>query len=220
MRKYVCSVCGYDYDEKDGDKSQGIAPGTRFLDLPEDWVCPICGADKSMFELEGGDEPAPAFAQPAANESVKGKNQDMKQRAIMISNLAKAASKQHNAPMASLCARIGAYFEQRNEASGDMKTAHQLLNEDISTRYIAAFNAAREAGDRGALRALTWGEKVTKIQANIINRYQKDGDKAFENDKIFVCEACGFIFVGEEAPEICPVCKVPRFKFNQVKRGA
>lgn len=50
MKKFVCSVCGYIYDPDVGDPDSGIAPGTPFEDLPEDWVCPVCGADKSMFE--------------------------------------------------------------------------------------------------------------------------------------------------------------------------
>ncbi|MBU3180555.1 rubredoxin [Clostridium psychrophilum] len=50
MSKYVCSVCGYVYDPEVGDEDGGIKPGTRFEDIPEDWVCPICEAPKSEFE--------------------------------------------------------------------------------------------------------------------------------------------------------------------------
>ncbi|MGC8993445.1 MAG: rubredoxin [Candidatus Aenigmatarchaeota archaeon] len=49
MAKYVCKVCGYVYDEEKGDPESGIKPGTKFEDLPDDWVCPICGATKEMF---------------------------------------------------------------------------------------------------------------------------------------------------------------------------
>ena len=49
MDKYMCDVCGYIYDPEDGDRSQGIAPGTAFEDLPEDWVCPECGVGKDQF---------------------------------------------------------------------------------------------------------------------------------------------------------------------------
>jgi len=52
MDKYVCSICGYVYDPADGDPDNGIAPGTKFEDIPADWVCPTCGADKSAFEKE------------------------------------------------------------------------------------------------------------------------------------------------------------------------
>ena len=47
--KYVCSVCGYEYDPAKGDPDNGIAPGTEFADLPEDWVCPLCSVGKDMF---------------------------------------------------------------------------------------------------------------------------------------------------------------------------
>ena len=50
MAKYQCSVCGYIYEPENGDPVGGIDPGTPFEDLPDDWVCPICGAAKSDFE--------------------------------------------------------------------------------------------------------------------------------------------------------------------------
>ncbi|HZW49088.1 MAG TPA: rubredoxin [Bacillota bacterium] len=52
MKKYTCTVCGYVYDEAAGDPDSGIAPGTKWEDLPNDWVCPVCGAAKEMFEAE------------------------------------------------------------------------------------------------------------------------------------------------------------------------
>ena len=50
MKNYVCSVCGYIYQEAAGIPEDGIAPGTLWEKLPEDWVCPVCGAGKSEFE--------------------------------------------------------------------------------------------------------------------------------------------------------------------------
>ena len=50
MKKYVCSVCGYVYDPEKGDPDSGIAPGTAFEDIPDDWTCPLCGVGKSDFE--------------------------------------------------------------------------------------------------------------------------------------------------------------------------
>jgi len=52
LAKYKCSVCGYVYDPEKGDPESGIAPGTPFEELPEDWVCPVCGAGKDEFEKE------------------------------------------------------------------------------------------------------------------------------------------------------------------------
>ena len=49
MKEYECDLCGYVYDPTVGDPDNGIKPGTAFEDLPEDWVCPLCGAPKSDF---------------------------------------------------------------------------------------------------------------------------------------------------------------------------
>lgn len=50
MKKYECVPCGYIYDEAAGDPDHGIAPGTKWEDLPADWVCPLCGVDKDLFK--------------------------------------------------------------------------------------------------------------------------------------------------------------------------
>ena len=52
MEKYVCSICGYVYDPEIGDPENGVDPGTAFADLPDDWVCPDCGATKDLFAPE------------------------------------------------------------------------------------------------------------------------------------------------------------------------
>ena len=49
MAKYVCDICGYEYDPAVGDEANGIAPGTPFEELPEDWCCPLCGVGKDNF---------------------------------------------------------------------------------------------------------------------------------------------------------------------------
>jgi rubredoxin len=51
MKKYKCTVCGYIYDPVVGDADSGIAAGTAFEDIPDDWVCPVCGVDKTQFEV-------------------------------------------------------------------------------------------------------------------------------------------------------------------------
>ncbi len=50
--KYVCDVCGYVYDEAAGDPDNGIAPGTKWEDIPEDFECPLCGVGKDQFSKE------------------------------------------------------------------------------------------------------------------------------------------------------------------------
>jgi rubredoxin len=49
MKKYRCSSCGYEYDPVLGDPEHGIAPGTAFADIPDDWRCPVCGITKDAF---------------------------------------------------------------------------------------------------------------------------------------------------------------------------
>ena len=51
MAKYVCDVCGWIYDPAVGDPDSGIEPGTAFEDIPDDWVCPLCGVGKDDFSL-------------------------------------------------------------------------------------------------------------------------------------------------------------------------
>ncbi|MDR3207057.1 MAG: rubredoxin [Oscillospiraceae bacterium] len=50
MKEYVCTVCGFVYNEADGYPDDGIAPGTAWADVPDGWVCPMCGAGKDMFD--------------------------------------------------------------------------------------------------------------------------------------------------------------------------
>lgn len=52
MEKYICDVCGYVYNEELGDPDHGIAPGTKWEDVPEDFVCPLCGVGKEEFSKE------------------------------------------------------------------------------------------------------------------------------------------------------------------------
>lgn len=52
MKKYICGTCGYVYDPAIGDPENGVAPGTSFEDIPDDWVCPLCGVGKEEFYEE------------------------------------------------------------------------------------------------------------------------------------------------------------------------
>ena len=51
FKRYRCSYCAQEYDEADGWPDDGIAPGTRWADVPDDWYCPTCGAEKADFEM-------------------------------------------------------------------------------------------------------------------------------------------------------------------------
>ena len=65
MAKYVCTVCGYEYDEAVGDPDNGIAPGTKWEDIPDDFTCPLCGVGKEDFEKQDRSRtPPPSYARP------------------------------------------------------------------------------------------------------------------------------------------------------------
>lgn len=63
-----------------------------------------------------------------------------------------------------------------------------------------------------------WGEKVTRILNSLLQKYEKEGEALLANTEIWVCTVCGFVFIGDNAPELCPVCKVPSWKFEKVER--
>jgi rubredoxin len=50
MKAYTCIVCGYDYESETGDPENDVTSGTAWDDVPKDWICPVCGADKDSFD--------------------------------------------------------------------------------------------------------------------------------------------------------------------------
>ncbi len=92
-----------------------------------------------------------------------------------------------------------------------------MVESDLSA-FTNAKAIAQENEDRGALRALVWNEKVTKILSSAIKRYDGDNLSKLQDVNIYVCEICGFVSFGKEKPDICPVCKVPKLKITEIKR--
>lgn len=223
MAKYICPICGYTYDESLGRPEDGIAPGTLWQALPEDWVCPLCGAPKSVFEKQSAPEPKPAPAASAAvDEDESLRELSMAELAALCSNLAKGCEKQYRAEEAELFSQLSAYYESRipNSDTLDFSQLRSLIEEELQTGYPAAKDAASANQDRGSLRALVWGEKVSKILASLIGKFEKQGDAMLEGTNVYVCEICGFVYIGSEPPEICPVCKVPSLKISMIAKEA
>ncbi len=217
MAKYVCSVCGYTYDE---EKEK-----TKFAELPNDWKCPLCGADKNQFELKDEqpmDSPKATKIAPTSNAENHSNHQlSNAEMCILCTNLAKGCEKQYMEQESKLFMEIADYYKKNSESlsQDSYDDISKLLDIDLKQNYPIAFEQSKEDQDRGALRALTWSEKVSKIVNSLISRYNKEGTKFLENTKIFVCEICGFIFVGDQAPEVCPVCKVPKLKIHEIGRN-
>ncbi|NMP37215.1 MAG: rubredoxin [Clostridiales bacterium] len=216
MSKYVCQICGYVYDE-DTEK-------VKFDDLPADWTCPLCGAPKDMFK-KAEDKPAEPEKKPASVKPITEEQDEMRELtdgelAAVFSNLARGCEKQYKAEEAKLYAELASYCTAKVNVPENADFAALLgkINENLADEFVTAKNDAENGSDRGAKRVLTWSEKVTRITASILSRYEKEGNSMIENTKIWVCDICGFIFIGDVPPAVCPICKVPSFKILEVAR--
>ena len=104
-------------------------------------------------------------------------------------------------------------------ADASVEGVAALLQGDID-QYPGVRAAADKDSDRGAARICVWGEKVTRMLSSLVNRYLREGERMLAGQSVFVCTVCGFVYVGDEAPEMCPVCKVPAWKFEKIEGRA
>lgn len=221
--KYVCSICGYVYDE--------AKEGTPFAGLPDNWVCPVCRAGKGAFVPENKSEQSqPRETVKRQERTLHGLDEgvyagDMRklsagELSAVCSNLARGCEKQYKDREAQLYRRLADYFAAAvpEEAGADRSTLSALIQNDLQEGYPGVRSVAAEEGDRGTLRICTWGEKVTAILNSLLQRYEKEGESFLKNTQIWVCTVCGFVYVGDQAPELCPVCKVPAWKFEKIER--
>lgn len=205
--KYVCSICGYVYD----DAVESIA----FDMLPDDWTCPSCGAEKAMFDpVEEKEEKRVSALADEDGHSLR--KLPPRLLATVFSNLARACRKMYDSEGEALYAELAAFFTPASAAAGEA-TLDVMVADDIDKEYPALKALASSLGDRGALRALTWGEKVTRIHRSLLSQLEKQGEAFARDTSVWLCTACGFVFIGDNAPERCPVCKVPSWLFEEVK---
>ena len=189
--RYICSICGYVYDE--------AKEKIPWAELPEDWKCPLCGAAKSDFVPEGQASGSAEAAAPAAETELKPLT--AAEVSALCSNLAKGCEKQYKAELAEAFTGLAAWFGGQERTVTD--ASFEKLLEKVK-------------GDRGALRALTWSEKVTRILKSLLTRYAQEGEAMLADTQVYVCTICGFVYVGNDLPDVCPVCKVPNFKFEKI----
>lgn len=211
--KYVCSICGYIYDETKEGKS--------FESLPDTWTCPWCKAPKSAFAPEQKKEDL------KIPESVPPLEEDMKklsagELAALCSNLARGCEKQYKEEEARLFLELADYFAAAapEVPDADLTQLMKLVEKDLNEGYPVLHSTAAAERDRGTQRICVWGEKVTRIQEMLLKRWKEEGDAFLQNTEIWVCTVCGFIYIGDAAPELCPVCKVPAWKFEKIERRA
>ena len=204
--KYICSVCGYIYDES----SQEVG----FSDLPNEWVCPLCGAPKALFNVKEEEKTKVEFK--AIDEDLT--ELSIGQLAALCSNLARGCRKQYKEEEALLFDKLSDYFTASVKPIDDV-TVEKLatkLSEDIDL-YPSVRATVDSQKDRGAARVCVWGDKVTRILESLVSRYLKEGEKMLEGKNVYVCSVCGFVYIGDKAPDLCPVCKVPSWKFDKVE---
>lgn len=206
--KYVCQICGYIYD----DTKEKVP----FEQLPADWKCPLCGAAKTDFKPETADEEKEKpVTVPIEAELV---NLSVGQLAALCSNLARGCEKQYKTEESKLFSELADYFTAAVPAVSDAtveKLAKNLIED--AENYVGVRATADANGDRGAARICVWGEKVTRMLSSLVSRYLNEGEKMLEGTNIWVCTTCGFVYIGEQAPELCPVCKVPAWKFEKIE---
>ena len=220
MNKYVCSICGYVYDEAKGIPEAGIVPGNLWEELPEDWVCPLCGAAKAEFKKQG-EANAAVGRKPSSEIEVSTDSKEFSPLEIssLCTNLARGYEKQYKPDEAALFTELAEYFKAVSASASEPSFDNliHLIEKDLEEDFKNANTIASNAKDRGAMRALVWSEKVTRIIKSVLTRYQKEGDAMLENTGVYVCTICGFVYIGDNPPEICPVCKVPNWKFEKIE---
>ena len=138
---------------------------------------------------------------------------------VICSNLARGCEKQYLPRQAEDFQKLAQFFRAKAEPAQTSGTRAllELIEQDLSAGYPYGNAAAGEQPDRGALRCLVWSEKVTRMLDSLQNRYEREGEKMLENTGVWVCTICGFVYVGDAPPELCPVCKVPSWKFEKVE---
>ena len=140
----------------------------------------------------------------------------------LCSNLAKACAKQLRRQEELLFTQLAEFYLSGGilPESQQMQDLMPLVMKDLSAGYPKGKEQATLEGDRGSLRALVWGEKVSKLLKSLLDRQEKQKEGLLQDTKVFVCEICGFITVSDTPPDICPICKAPRSRFSEVKREA
>lgn len=201
MKEYICTVCGYVH-KTDGE-------------LPQDFICPLCGAGRDAFKLKEENN-----AQTAIEKSHTEKELSAMEMSIICSNLARGCEKQYLPKESENFKKLSEFFRSKAQPE-DMASYEKLLEmieQDLSSGFPYGNIVAGKQPDRGALRCQVWAEKVTRMLQSLLLRYRTEGDKMLENTGVYVCTVCGFVYVGNEPPKLCPVCKVPDWKFEKVER--
>ncbi len=206
--KYVCPICGYVYDDAD----------IPWAELPGTWKCPLCGAPKADFTPKGARTNAPAAPEVPAAAPADMQELSATELSALCSNLAKGCEKQYLPEQAAAFQTLAEWFKARagHPAAAGFDALLEKVDADLNLAYPAANAVSARQADRGALRALTWSGKVSMILKSLLQRFALEGERMTAHTGVYVCTICGFVYIGEELPEVCPICKVPNRKFEKI----
>ncbi len=135
----------------------------------------------------------------------------------IFSNLSKAAEKQDHPDESKIFEKLSGEYWKPDPANGGLDALKAGIEIDLSDNYAGVSSMADDLLDSGTQRCVKWGNKVSSIQRSLLSRYASKGEAIFEDKNLYVCEACGFIALSEDFPELCPICKAPASRFSRVK---
>ncbi|MCI5196790.1 MAG: hypothetical protein D3919_11320 [Candidatus Electrothrix sp. AW5] len=200
--EYKCGICSYQ-----------LEAGKRPEDLDEDWTCPVCHAKKEAL--------VKVVAQPEVKVVLDPdlpKNLSSGQLSALFGNLAKGCDKQNRTDEQVLLQILADYYKGiLTTCSGKgYNELESLLAENMDEDFHAAMTEAKTFGDRGALRALTWGERTSHMISSLLKNKAESLDKIRQGQSVYVCQICGYVVVHDKVLERCPVCGAPNHKIEAV----
>ena len=210
MKKYRCTICGYIYDDAKNE--------VKFEDLPDDWKCPLCGAPKSLFEEVKEEK---GEIKKESKVEVIEEDDDLRELSnyeisLICSNLARGCEKQYLEEEKDLFMELSKYYgELESDKTSSLDDVLDMVNSDIND-FSKAMEVFSKYDDRGAKRVVNWANKSTNIMKVVIDTYKEKGIDYIKNTKIWVCDICGFVYIGDNPPKVCPVCRVPSLKILEV----
>jgi rubrerythrin len=233
MKKYRCTICKYEYDPAQGDPTQGIAPGTPFEDLPEDWKCPRCKKGKNVFEPVEEVKANP-YAGTQTEKNLHAAFAGESEARNKYTYFASKAKKEGYEQIAALFLQTAENEKEHaklwfKELNGIGNTAENLAAAAAGENYewtdmYEGFAKTAEAEGFPELAAKFRG--VAAIEKHHEERYRAllhnvEAKEVFAKSevKVWECRNCGHIVVGTKAPEICPVCNHPQAYFEINKQN-
>ena len=107
------------------------------------------------------------------------------------------------------------YEGLEEDKAGNLDDVSDMINSDINN-FSKTMEVFSKYDDRGSKRVVNWANKSTNIMKVVIDTYKEKGIDYIKNTKIWVCDICGFVYIGDIPPKVCPVCKVPSLKILEV----